>query len=166
MTLRSIGLVLAGVLFSPSAFAQEQNLVKDRGEHPHYFFDAEPHGLVGYGPFVRNLAPGAGFRGTFIIVQNGFIPKLNNSVGIGVGADAYFARGGASFAIPLVLQWNFWVSTHWAVFGEPGLALAFGRKDYIGPTIFGGGRYHFNERVALTLRVGYPSISVGVSFYL
>jgi hypothetical protein len=29
-----------------------------------------------------------------------------------------------------------------------------------------GGRFHFNDNVALTLRVGYPAISVGVSFFL
>jgi len=149
-----------------SATAEEQNLIRNADDHPRYFFDAEPHALLGYGPFVRNFAPGVGFRGTFIIVQNGFIPNLNNSVGIGVGADLFLARGGGAVAVPVVLQWNFWLSTHWAVFGEPGIVLAFGPRDYIGPTFFAGGRYHFTERIALTLRLGYPAITAGVSFYL
>lgn len=154
-------------LASREARADEQLLIRDRSEHPQYFFDAEPHGLLGYGPFVRSFAPGVGFRGTFIIVQNGFIPTINNSVGIGVGMDTFFpSRGSAAFSVPVVMQWNFWLSTHWAVFGEPGVVMAFGNRDYIGPTIYAGGRYHFNERVALTLRLGYPAIACGVSFYL
>jgi hypothetical protein len=28
-----------------------------------------------------------------------------------------------------------------------------------------GARYHFSEKVALTMRVGWPSVSVGVSFF-
>jgi hypothetical protein len=27
-----------------------------------------------------------------------------------------------------------------------------------------GGRYQFNDRIALTLRVGYPTFSLGTSF--
>jgi hypothetical protein len=27
-----------------------------------------------------------------------------------------------------------------------------------------GGRFHFNDSLALTMRVGYPSFSLGVSF--
>ena len=38
-------------------------------------------------------------------------------------------------------------------------------------TIYGGGRYHFNDHIALTLRLGAPLIhdnviSIGVSFLL
>jgi len=150
------------------ALADEQNIVRARGDHPTYFFDAEPHALLGYGPFIRQAAPGVGFRGTFIIVQNGFVPTINNSVGIGVGADLFFAsHGGTAVAIPVVMQWNFWLSTHWAVFGEPGVGLAFGGShESVFPVFAAGGKYHFNERIALTIRVGYPAVSCGVSFYL
>ena len=30
----------------------------------------------------------------------------------------------------------------------------------------GGGRFHFTENVALTLRAGYPDVAVGISFLL
>ena len=155
------------VCASSSARADEQLLIKNPGDHPRYFFDAEPHGLVGYGPFVRNFSAGAGFRGTFILVQNGFVPTINNSIGLGVGADAFFpARGSGPCVVPVVMQWNFWLSTHWSVFGEPGVAVAFGSRDYVVPTFSAGGRYHFNERIALTMRLGYPALTVGVSFFL
>lgn len=156
---------LVGATLAPEAHAQERLLIKNPGDHPRYFFDAEPHGLLGFGPFRDSFLPGAGFRGTFTLVQQGFIPSINNSVGLGVGADFFFAKGGMAFVLPAVMQWNFWLSTHWAVFGEPGVALGFGNKDFIAPIFAVGGRYHFNERVALTMRLGYPYASVGVSFY-
>jgi hypothetical protein len=33
-------------------------------------------------------------------------------------------------------------------------------------TLYAGGRYHFSDSVALTLRIGYPTLSVGVSFFM
>ena len=80
------------------------------------------------------------------------------------------------------MQWNFWLSPKWSVFGEPGLYIYHGiyddscdrfRGNNIGcdsPTrtsvdflFHAGGRFHFNDTVALTLRVGYPTVSFGVS---
>jgi hypothetical protein len=69
--------------------------------------------------------------------------------------------------IPVVMQWNFWLSRNWSVFGEPGGALRLrnGRVDPE-PVFYAGGRLHFTDTIALTLRVGHPSASVGVSFLL
>ena len=33
-------------------------------------------------------------------------------------------------------------------------------------TFAAGGRYHFSDKVALTMRVGYPFVSVGISFFV
>jgi hypothetical protein len=67
------------------------------------------------------------------------------------------------------MQWNFWLTPHWSVFGEPGLGFALAGKgpapDLLHPILMAGGRYHFNDKIALTLRVGYPAISVGASFF-
>lgn len=144
--------------------ASAQSVIKHPGDHPHYFFDAEPHGLLGFGPFTSAL-PGFGFRGTFTIVKNGFVPSINNSVGIGVGADAFFGHGNGVL-VPVVMQWNFWVASRWVVFGEPGLFFGSGTHRPIDPALFAGARYHFTDRIALTMRAGYPALSVGVSFYL
>ena len=91
---------------------------------------------------------------------------INDSIGVGVGLD--FAPGGPGyFFIPVVMQWNFWLSTHWSVFGEPGLGFTNGARTALDPFVFyAGGRFNFTEHIALTLRVGYPDISVGVSFFL
>ena len=88
--------------------------------------------------------------------------------------------GASFFLFPIAMQWNFWLTPHWSVFGEPGLYFYHGSfDDYCGNNLKGcgyptrngidfsahaGGRFHFNDTVALTLRLGYPTLSFGVSF--
>jgi hypothetical protein len=45
------------------------------------------------------------------------------------------------------------LAVYWYDYRSPGAAPAF----------FAGGRYHFSDRVTLTMRVGYPSFTAGVS---
>jgi hypothetical protein len=155
------------LLVADAARADEHSIIKEYGDHPSYTFEAEPHGILGFGyPFDNgNNFAGVGFRGTFHITD-GFVKGINDSIGVGVGLD--FAPGaGNFFLVPVVMQWNFWVSTHWSVFGEPGLAFTNAPHTPVDPFVFfAGGRFHFSERATLTLRVGYPALSVGVSFLL
>lgn len=84
---------------------------------------------------------------------------------------------------PVALQWNFYVASKWSVFGEPGIVPFYGFYDdvcgngpgqlkgcndpshfSVAPALYVGGRYHFNEHTALTMRIGYPDFSIGVSF--
>jgi hypothetical protein len=154
---------LAVCLAGGDARADEQSIIKQYGEHPSYVFEAEPHVSLGFGyPFDGNNWLGVGFRGTFHIT-NGFIKGINDSIGVGVGFD--FAPGwGGYFLVPVVMQWNFWLTTHWSVFGEPGIAFTNAPLRGFDPVLYVGGRYHFTERIALTLRAGYPDFSAGVSF--
>ena len=149
---------------APRTARAEEAIIKRAGDHPRYTFEAEPHGLVGFGgPFEhKNGHLGVGFRGTFVIVQNGFVKTINNSVGITFGADMFIDE--QTLFLPVAMQWNFWLSTHWSVFGEPGIGFAI-KKDVLHPVLMAGGRYNFSDKVALTMRVGYPAISVGVSFF-
>ena len=97
------------------------------------------------------------------------------SDGIGCSANYLF--------FPVALQWNFYVAEHWSVFGEPGIVPFYGFYDdfcgnginqvrgcdnpshfSVAPALYVGGRYHFNEHTALTMRIGYPDFSIGVSF--
>jgi hypothetical protein len=165
----SLALCLAGALLSESANAEEW-FIKNPGDHPSYIFEAEPHGLVGFaGPFKKDVNVGGGFRGTIVLLDNGFIKTINNSVGITFGADVFFLDKPTLF-LPVAMQWNFWLSTHWSVFGEPGVAVAAKKfefkDDVFHPLVMLGGRFHFNDTVSLTLRAGYPGASVGVSFFL
>ena len=152
------------VVATPRTAHAEEAIIKNAGDHPRYTFEAEPHLLVGFGgPFKeRHGHFGVGFRGTFVIVQNGFVKTINNSVGISFGADMFV--GEQTLFIPVAMQWNFWLSTHWSVFGEPGVGFAF-KNDVVHPILMAGGRFHFSDTISLTMRLGYPSISVGVSFF-
>ncbi len=171
MSLRALRSVFAGIL-ALGAFAvcrpaaAHQLVIKFPGEHPRSVFEAEPHGLLA--PYA-NFLPGVGFRGTVRILHNGFVPSINNSIGVGFGAD--WVDKGVWF--PIVMQWNFWLSRNWSVFGEPGVSIRAGDKlggkhdDHLGILgLWVGGRYHFNHHIALTMRVGRPTSSVGVPFFL
>ena len=161
----ALGLVGASVGAEPAARAAEHSAIRDVGDHPSYIFEAEPHFLIGFaGPFADRDNFGLGFRGTFHIA-NGFVSSINDTVGVGVGFD--FAPGSGDVYVPVVLQWNFWLSTHWSVFGEPGIAFGSGRGDQnVFPALFVGGRFNFTDRIALTMRIGYPEFSAGLSIFL
>lgn len=155
-------------LLSTRVARADESVIKNPGDHPPYRFEAEPHGLIGFGgPFRGGRGEfGAGFRGTIIVVDNGFIKKINNSVGVSFGGDVFFGR--ATVVVPVAMQWNFWLTTHWSVFAEPGVALALNRdrgRELLHPSIGLGGRYHFTDRFALTMRLGYPAFSLGASFF-
>jgi hypothetical protein len=149
----------AACLLSTSAFA-DTSVIKQPGAHPSYIFEAEPHALV---QLFDDFLPGVGFRGTFKIVDNGFVKTINNSIGVGIGAD----WNNDHFRLPLVMQWNFWLTQKWSVFGEPGVLLDFhDDKTKPHPTFYAGGRFAFTDKITLTMRVGYPLATVGVSFLL
>ena len=173
--------------------------IKQPGLHPDYGFEAEPHALLGLinppGP-ANDEGFGLGFRGTIEVFDNGFIQSINNTIGIGFGIDyihyddddRYWCGGPGNrrfcdwgddfdfnyFFFPVVMQWNFWLSQNWSVFGEVGAALYYVDADWwddgeleVSPFIFSaGGRFHFADFAALTMRIGYPAFSVGVSFFL
>jgi hypothetical protein len=172
-----------------------QSVIKRPGLHPDYIFEAEPHiafGIWGGRGNDPGEGFGPGFRGTIELIDNGFISKINNTVGIGFGVDWLFygehCHGGGNdrrchdrdrFVFPVVMQWNFWLTEQWSVFGEPGFALEFVDHDHDGPfedddkevdidpfVFFAGGRFHMSEAISLTMRVGWPYFSVGVSFFL
>jgi hypothetical protein len=83
--------------------------------------------------------------------------------------------GGAAdyIYLPVAMQWNFWLHQQFSVFGEPGLVIYDRRPRYYGDSNLGlipmldlGGRWHFSKPAALVFRFGYPTFSLGVSFFL
>jgi hypothetical protein len=175
-----------------SALAADST-IKQPGDHPAYVVEAEPHLLLSWGDTYAGYATGGfGIGGRFSIpvVFNGFVPSINNSVAISFGVDimrydACWYQGNCSatyFDLPVAMQWNFFVAQRWSVFGEPGLLFYFGSysdcalpgsqcpahppTSGLEPAIFIGGRYHINDKVSLTLRIGFPSLSFGGSFFL
>jgi hypothetical protein len=182
-------------LFASPALA-DRSIIKNPGQHPDYSFEAEPHLLLGLwgvpGP-GDGTGFGVGFRGSIPIVDNGFIKKINNNVAITFGIDwmhyevddwcgrywrdrrAVYCGYDDDFSIvwlPVAMQWNFFLSENWSVFGEPGFALRINDDHYDDDidfdfVFYAGGRFHFSDTVSLTMRIGWPSaLSVGVSFFL
>jgi hypothetical protein len=163
-----------------SSPAQAQNLIKSPTAHPQYTVELEPHALL---DILGEDDFGIGGRATFVIVDPGFVSSINNSVGIGFGFDWMdgddhchpgYCHDVDQLTLPLVMQWNFWFTPQWSAFGEPGLALRYHDDDVfdhdghfdIDPALFVGGRFNFNDKISLTMRLGTPAFSLGVSFFL
>ncbi len=164
--------------------AADTSTIKRPGAHPNYVLELEPHFVLG--PFEppevgTGTGIGPGIRLTVEFLDNGPISKINNTMGIGFGVDwVHYARGGRCgddpfctdtavdhYYFPIVLQWNFWLSQNWSVFGEPGIAFHASpeTRDRLDTFVIGGGaRLHFSDHFALALRVGMPAFSAGVSF--
>lgn len=183
----------AGVtVWAEAAFA-DTLIINRPGYHPRYTFEAEPHLLLGFVDPPGNAGGngvGLGFRGTVKVLENGFVPSINNNIGVGFGLD--FVHYGSSRCVrfnlagfcersdavddvwfPVVLQWNFFLSRNWSVFGEPGFALRYESWDGPGSHLhfdpvqfYVGGRFHFTDNITLTMRLGYPTFSLGASFLL
>jgi len=181
------------------------SIIKDP-HPPQYGVEIEPHLDVNF--FTWDNYPGTsygpGLRVGIPIAGPAFVPKINDSVAISFGADLVHFEGYTDSCVnapgapcgaahyeypgfwalyfPVTLQWNFWLTDKWSVFGEPGLAIRHSFypsgycSDFVGFGCYNetrllfafyvGGRWHFSDRTALTLRVGYPTgFSVGLSFF-
>ena len=165
------------------------NTISRPGDHPQYTVEAEPHLLFGWGDVYAAGGYGLGGRFSIPVVQNGFVPTINNSVAVSFGVDWmhydwcwYHGSCAANyFDFPVVMQWNFFVAQRWSVFGEPGLAIYHGswgcgnancpnnwntNVTSVEPALYLGGRYHLNDSMSLTMRLGFPAFSFGISFFL
>jgi hypothetical protein len=176
--------------FAAAAFAagqaQAETIIGRPNSHPAYSVELEPHLLLGWG-FRRNrhdflpthqhldgpFGVGPGLRASIPVMDNGFVSSINNNVAIGLGADfAYYDRDSASVLwLPVVLQWNFYITKVITVFGEPGVALRHTSWDNGHETdgqlvLHGGAKFMFGQTTGLTVRIGAPYVSVGVSFLL
>ena len=165
MNLRAafVSLVLASSLAVVATPARaDRSTIKSDTDHPSYFFEAEPHLVLA--PFHKKGGFGAGFEGTFNVADQGFIRGVNDSVGVGFGVN--WATN-EKFLLSAAMQWNFWLSENWSVFGEPGIAVRTEKNHFdLWPHLGAGGRFHFTPNVTLTMRVGFPVFSLGVSFLL
>ncbi len=166
---------------------------------PQYGVEIEPHLVVTdhlYGGYTYDSTGfGPGLRFSIPVMSPGFVKTINDSIAIGFGADLLHFSGYRcghnncvntdSFWVlyaPVVMQWNFWLTEKWSVFGEPGLVVRHAFVDSgfcndafynncrnvngIEPAFFAGGRFHFGETTALTMRLGFPmAFSIGVSFF-
>ncbi|HEY4015722.1 MAG TPA: hypothetical protein VGM06_20420 [Polyangiaceae bacterium] len=188
-TARALAVVVAASALLASETAHADDTIRRPGDHPSYAVEVEPHAVFGWGGIYAPGGFGLGARFSIPIVSNGFVPTINNSVGVTFGLDwvhygqCWYAGNCTAdyFDVPIAMQWNFFVARRFSVFGEPGAVIYFGsfpgcplqsnlcpsRPPTVGvePALFIGGRYHLNDQVALTVRLGFPAFSFGVSFF-
>jgi len=130
-----LGLALA---WPSAARAQDRPIIKNPGDHVRYSVEIEPHLAAGFlWPVGGDVGFGPGVRVNIPLVDNGFVPTINNNVAIGFGFDwlhyngcwrnyAYYNCSNAnSFWFPVVMQWNFFFTPRWSAFVEPGFAMYY-----------------------------------------
>lgn len=141
-----------------------------------------------YGGFTWHGFGFAGGARLGIPLVNNPIPSLDNALYLNFGFDFYFTRvrgcGGVAcadefspgFGIPVSVHWEFYFDDTWSAFAELGVNIfippGFLRYNdwYWGENASAwvlaqvGGRLHFSEAFALTVRVGNPYASFGIEF--
>lgn len=72
-----------------SAYAREDVVIRSSRAPMVYDFEIEPHLVLGTAPPGPGQGSGVGFgvRGSVVIVPEGFLPRVNDSVAIGFGLD-------------------------------------------------------------------------------
>lgn len=178
-------------LVCTSSIARADETIRSPGAHPDYAVEIEPHFVLGDDSVFATAGYGVGARFGIPLVRNGFVPTINNNVAINFGVDFihygacyYGSIGcGANYLLfPVAMQWNFFVARQFSVYGEAGIFLYKGFFDDnicaglgavcadpadfgVLPTFAVGGRYQFSDHVSLNLRLGYPTVTLGVSFW-
>jgi hypothetical protein len=146
---------------------------------PHFAFGAENvYGAGGFGAGLRLGVP----------VAVGHVGYAPDNLAISFGGDIlhydncyYGTDCGANYLmVPVAAQWNVFVARRVSLFAEGGAFLYKGWFDGCGPgdgpgcsppsnfgllpTVALGGRIHIGDNAAFTLRLGYPTSTLGVSF--
>jgi hypothetical protein len=91
-----LGALVAGWFVLLARPAAAQSTIEKYGARPSYGVELEPHLTLGWidpPGWGTGEGFGLGGRGTFEIIGRGFIPSINNSVGIGVGLDYIHYEG-------------------------------------------------------------------------
>jgi hypothetical protein len=180
-----VGIGLAALALPSVASAQEATMETLR-EPTAYPIEVEPHFTFGAENVYGDTGFGAGLR-LGVPVAAGHLGRLPQNLAISFGGDVvhydncyYGAYCSANYLmVPVALQWNVAVARPVSLFLEggafmyggwfthcaPGDAGCSPPSDFgLLPTVALGGRVHLGENVALTLRLGYPTSTLGVSF--
>ena len=170
-----VATAIIAVLFVAGGASAAEWIRRQPGNHINEV-EYEVHGAIG---FEKSYGLGAGVRFGIPILKRGFISSINNNVAISFGVDLLnwpaADYGVTGVIIPVMLQWNFFLTPAWSVFWEVGFAprIWFDRPGHGDerflpwPGLGIGARYHFRlgNYPTLVLRLGFPTgLTVGVSF--
>jgi hypothetical protein len=183
--------ICAALMFAPGAAAAQIN---SSGRHTHYSAELEPHLVWQWTGDEAGVDDGVGigFRASIPIMQDGPVPSLNNNLAITFGldwahvSDCWYGPnrdcGEDDFWIPITLQWNFFLTPVVSVFPEFGLGFRDAVFNYnfdacdghrcrgsaleLRPVLWFGARFRLSDPVAIVVRLGTPSLQLGVSFFI
>ena len=158
-----------------------------REEAALYPLEIEPHFSFGAENVYGATGAGAGLR-VSIPLAYGHVGRVPDNVAISFGGDVlhydncYYADNcGANYVLlPVAAQWNLQVLRRVSVFLEGGVFVYKGWFDGcretdgpgcnqpsdfgVLPTLAIGGRIHIGDNVSFTMRLGYPTTTLGLSF--
>jgi len=152
------------------------------------FFDDEGIGfglrasipLMRNGPIPQiNNNIGISFGGDLVFFGTDFGCRNNGNDLLGDDCN------GTDLWLPVTFQWNFFFTKVVGAFFEPGLAVSYWHREWVDDcgggdlcnrsasdldlaefVVFIGGRFLFTERAGMTVRIGWPYVSVGGTFLL
>jgi hypothetical protein len=187
-----VSVAAAGLTASTAARADEYARAEgpsSRSDNPAmYPLELEPHFSFGAENVYGASGFGAGLRVGVPLVSGWLGTSVPDNLAISFGGDilhydnCYYASDcGANYLlVPVALQWNVFVARPVSLFLEGGAFLYKGWFDGCGPndgpgcsppsnfgilpTVALGGRIHIGRNVAFTMRLGYPTSTLGVSF--
>lgn len=138
---------------------------------------------------------GLGLRASIPVIEDGPLKTLRNNLAVTFGfAWSHFDEACGNnpndwddcdendFWLPVAAQWNFFLTDVISLFPELGLGFRSAVRDYEGCpgddddcddadlelhlVLWLGARFRVGDTIALTLRLGTPSLLFGVSFFL
>jgi hypothetical protein len=180
---------ILSVFSTAIARAQDQGPVPmyDRDAPSLYPIEIEPHIVFGAENVYGATGFGAGLRVSIPVVF-GLLKRAPDNLAITFGGDLlhydncyYSDQCGANYLmLPVAAQWNVFLARRVSVFAEAGVFVYKGFFDGCGPsdgpgcsppsdfgilpTLAVGGRLHLGDNVSLIARLGYPTVTLGVSF--
>ena len=182
-------LAVAVALAANAATAQDEapRPGSERDEPSAYPIEIEPHAAFGAENVYGATGFGAGIRVSIPVVYS-LLRRVPDNLAISFGGDIlhydncyYGDYCGANYLmLPVAAQWNVFLARRVSVFGEAGVFVYKGFFNECGPadgpgcsapsdfgllpTLAIGARLHLGDNVSLIARLGYPTVTFGVSF--
>jgi hypothetical protein len=181
------GLPIAALFAATPARAQGETPAPPRDEPSAYPIEIEPHFTFGAENVYGATGFGAGLRVSIPVIES-LLQRIPDNLAISFGGDivhydnCYFGNecGANYLMLPVAAQWNVFVARRVSVFGEAGAFVYKGFFDGCAPgdgpgcsppsdfgvlpTLAVGARIHMGDNASFTARIGYPTITFGVSF--
>jgi hypothetical protein len=181
-------LSIAALLAASQASAQGEAPAPREDGARLYPIEIEPHFAFGAENVYGATGFGAGLRLSIPVISGDLGRGIPDNLAISFGGDVlhydncyYTNNCGANYLmLPIAAQWNVFVARRVSLFGEAGAFIYKGFFDGCAPgdgpgcsppsdfgvlpTLAIGARIHIGDNASFTARIGYPTMTLGVSF--